>query len=193
MQYRLAAGQCPGKATCSAPESRELVPMSNTTLNEGSLLVGRFFAIPVAFVVVLALVATAWVRPALAEAKPRLPKCGTSGYGFAPVKPRTWDPGCTGGSPKFSGLEWSQWRKRAQGRGKVSLRVCAPDCVNGYYVKGYAARLEPRKVKRCAKRLGGKRTRMYTRVRIRIQYPAANPFGYRAGWRSYVQPLSCVK
>jgi hypothetical protein len=123
---------------------------------------------------------------------PRLPNCGTSGYGFKQVRPSAWDPGCTGGSPKFESLIWERWDRTARGHGFAELRVCDPDCVNGYYVR-YPARIKAKRVKGCARRPGLRRTRMYTTTVFGFLYPADNPFESPPGWSTYVQPLGCIQ
>lgn len=123
---------------------------------------------------------------------PRLPNCGTSGYGFKQVRPSAWDPGCTGGSPKFQSLMWEHWGKTARGHGFAELRVCDPDCVYGYYVR-YPARIKAKRVKGCAKRPGLRRSSMYTTAVFSFLYPADNPFESPPGWSSYVQSLGCIQ
>jgi hypothetical protein len=58
------------------------------------------------------------------------------GYDHLRKRPTKIDPGCTGGSPKLSGLRWRAWgRSTAKAKGTNNERICQPDCVNGFYRK----------------------------------------------------------
>ena len=95
------------------------------------------------------------------------------------VKPVTIDPGCTGGSPKLSQLQWQSWGTgNAIAAGRASLRVCNPDCPHGRYINT-SARLTAFRVRRCGSR------RVYSR--LRTTYPGGPPD--RPG--SYVFDLRC--
>lgn len=99
---------------------------------------------------------------ATATATAVLAECGVSFYGLV-AKPKEWDNGCTGGSPKFSRLVWSDWGSaRATARGLVALRVCDPDCVNSYY-RTTGATLQAYGLAPC----NGKR--LYTKVRYSLE------------------------
>lgn len=116
--------------------------------------------------------------------RPRIPNCGYSGYGFKPVRTSFWDPGCTGGSPKFYSLSGSRWGRVAKGHGRVSIRVCDPDCVNGYQVS-YKAKLRASRVGWCHG------TRMYRHVVSWIRYRSGDPNGHKPGWERWAFRISC--
>lgn len=98
---------------------------------------------------------------------------------FREIRPAEWSPGCTGASPLFRGLSWSDYdTESARGSGQVGLNLCRPDCASGR-IFFYPAVLKLDGVEVCPH---DENRAFYTEATIEIRYPRDNPFGEREGW-----------
>ncbi|HKP91969.1 MAG TPA: hypothetical protein VJT75_18520 [Thermoleophilaceae bacterium] len=90
------------------------------------------------------------------------------GYSEFESMPTAVDPGCTGGSPKLSGLSWRGWGgENAVASGSVKLRICGATC-------GSSSRYVDRPVEVTAFRIRSCGTRkIYSR--IRLAFPEGAP------------------
>ena len=125
------------------------------------------------------------VPAASASARPYVADCGVTGY--LKLKPDRWSNGCTGGSLNLRKLRWTWYGETtASAKGQTLLRVGCGKYVScpgkGPYRATARVRMtQPRKCTAGA----AKGSRFYSKVRVRVHYRKGNPFGYRAGWKSY--------
>lgn len=138
--------------------------------------------------VVLAALLAAALPTVASAASPTLyvAACGQTGPGFLKVKPRSFSPGCAGGSPLLVRLRWSGWGKaKATANGRGILNTCDPSCAAGNS-RVYPAKLVVSRVRTCM--AGDRPIRLYIRTRIVVRFPAGNPFGEKPGWRGFTPP-----
>jgi hypothetical protein len=135
--------------------------------------------------VVAVVVAGAAVVPSAAEAATYVPNCANTYY--LDLRPSQWSNGCTGGALNLFRLHWTRYGQRhARAHGRALLRTpCGtnPTCPEAALYRA-AARLRMRRPRRCGNgEAAGER--FYSRARARVRYRRGNPFGYRAGWKTY--------
>lgn len=179
-----------GFALGTAPESfAQVLAQARARLTDCKELVGADFAKGLGSKAVAAIYAAApvlealvgrrnepsthgTVRLTISEQKQNLSQAhvflpAQCGYLKPTVAPAELDPGCTGGSPKLSGVQWQRWgSENAVGSGRASLRVCQPDCPRGRYVDK-PVELTAFRIRHCGTR------RIYSR--LRTHYPAGAP------------------
>jgi hypothetical protein len=141
----------------------------------------RFSKLALAGVVVFA----SLLCPFSASASTYVANCGNTYY--LDFMPDYWSIGCTGGSLNVAQLRWKRYSERiAIASGQAALRrPCGsnPTCPEAGAYRA-SARLRMRRPRRCGNgEAAGER--FFSRVRVRIRYRSDNPFGKRAGWKTY--------
>ena len=127
--------------------------------------------------------ASTFASPALSSTY--VPNCGTTAY--LDFKPDQWSAGCTGGSLNLDLRRWTRYGARKANAVGVAIlrRPCGtnPTCPEAGVYRA-AAKLRVWRPRRC--RAGGAAgARYFGRALVRIRYRGDNPFGQRAGWKSY--------
>jgi hypothetical protein len=107
--------------------------------------------------------------------------CG--GTSYLAYKADHWSAGCMAGSLNVNSIAWPRWSIRsARGQGRVELRdpYCRPTCPEAKIFR-YPGRIALSRPRTCRDDAGTTR-RYFSRVTVRVRWPAGNPFDEPVGW-----------